>query len=214
MDQTPPERRPADRSPIVHTGAYGGYAMDCRDFARQGMVLLGRALMACDGVMSFAPDLQANLTHGDAGYLAFMDFVDAHIAAHGLSFPEDPGARVISPTPVALTEPIRSLELRAEGIGTVIWATGYGMDFGWIDLPVLDARGMPVHRLGVTDVPGLYFLGLAFLSKLSSVFLFGLGDDAERLSTMTTPFRPGQSWRSRSHPTSWITVMSRVSIRP
>lgn len=57
MDQTPPERRPADRSPIVHTGAYGGYTMDFRDFARQGMVQLGRALMACDGVMSFAPDL-------------------------------------------------------------------------------------------------------------------------------------------------------------
>ena len=60
--------------------------------------------------------------------------------------------------------------------------TGYGVDFGWIDLPVLDARGMPVHRLGVADVPGLYFLGLPFLSKLSSVFLFGVGDDAERLA--------------------------------
>ncbi len=182
MDQTPPERRPADRSPIVHTGAYGGYTMDFRDFARQGMVLLGRAEAAVDGVMGFAPDLLDNLAHGDAGYLGFLDFVDAHIASHGLSFPEDPDARVISPTPAALAEPIRSLDLHVEGIATVIWATGYGMDFGWIDLPVLDARGMPVHRLGATDVPGLYFLGLPFLSKLSSAFLFGVGDDAERLA--------------------------------
>ena len=182
MDQTPPERRPADRSPIVHTGAYGGYTMDFRNFARQGMVLLGRAQAAVDGVMGFAPDLLENLAFGDAGYVRFMDFVDAHIASNGLSFPRDPEARVISATPASLEQPIRSLDLRADGIGTVIWATGYGLDFGWIDLPVLDAGGMPVHRLGVTAVPGLYFLGLPFLSKLSSVFLFGVGDDAARLA--------------------------------
>ncbi len=182
MDTTPPERRPADRSPVVHTGAYGGRTMDFRDFARQGMVLLGRADTARDGVMTFAPDLLANLVHGDAAYLAFMDFVDAHIAAKGLSFPEDPEARVISPTPAELEEPIRSLNLRAEGIGTVIWATGYGVDFGWINLPVLDGRGMPIHRGGVTEVPGLYFLGLPFLSKMSSSFLFGVSDDAARLA--------------------------------
>jgi putative flavoprotein involved in K+ transport len=184
MDRTPPERRPADRAPLVHTGAYGGRSMDFRDFARQGMVLLGRAEGAVDGVMSFAPDLLANLAHGDAAYQAFMDFVDAHIAAKGLALPEDPAARAISDTPAWLHEPIRSLDLRAEGIATVIWATGYRLDFGWIDLPVLDARGMPVHRLGVTDVPGLYFLGLPFLSKMSSSFLFGVGDDAERLAAM------------------------------
>ena len=182
MDRRPPEKRPVDRCSIVHTGAYGGYTMDFRDFARQGIVLLGRAEPSVDGAMRFAPDLLANLAHGDAVYLAFMDFVDAHIAVQGLSFPGDLDARVISPTPAALAEPIRSLDLRADGVGAVILATGYGVDFGWIDLPVLDARGMPVHRLGATDVPGLYFLGLPFLSKMSSSFLFGVGDDGERLA--------------------------------
>jgi putative flavoprotein involved in K+ transport len=184
MDRTPPERRPADRAPLVHSGAYGGHTMDFRAFARQGMVLLGRAQAAQDGTIAFAPDLLANLAHGDAAYLAFMDFVDAHIAATGQSFPADPGARSISPTPDWLHEPILSLDLRGQGIGTVIWATGYTLDFGWIDLPVLDRRGMPIHRLGVTDVPGLYFLGLPFLSKMSSSFLFGVGDDADRLGEM------------------------------
>ena len=182
MDRTPPDKRPLDRSPVVHTGAYGGHTMDFRDFARQGMVLLGRALTARDGVMAFAPDLLANLAHGDAAYLAFMDFVDAHIAGKGLSLPDDPEARVISPTPAWLHEPRYTLDLPAEGITTVICATGYALDFGWIALPVLDGRGMPVHRLGVTEVPGLYFLGLPFLSKMSSSFLFGVGNDAERLA--------------------------------
>jgi putative flavoprotein involved in K+ transport len=47
---------------------------------------------------------------------------------------------------------------------------------------VLDARGEPVHRGGITDVPGLYFLGLPWLSKMNSSFLAGVGDDAARLA--------------------------------
>ena len=79
-------------------------------------------------------------------------------------------------------EPLRRLDLRAAGIGAVIWATGYGCDFSWIDLPVLDARGEPVHRGGITDVPGLYFIGLQWLSRMNSSFLAGVGDDAARLA--------------------------------
>ena len=86
------------------------------------------------------------------------------------------------PDPPCVTEPLQRLDLGTEGIGAVIWATGYGVDFGWIDLPVLDVRGEPVHRGGVTDVPGLYFLGLPWLSKLHSAFLSGVGDDAAVLA--------------------------------
>ena len=64
----------------------------------------------------------------------------------------------------------------------MIWATGYSCDFSWIDLPVLDASGEPVHRGGITDEPGLYFLGLQWLSKMNSSFLAGVGDDAARLA--------------------------------
>ena len=64
----------------------------------------------------------------------------------------------------------------------MIWATGYGVDFGWIDIPVIDAKGEAVHRNGITDVPGLYFLGLQWLSKLNSSFLSGVGDDAAVLA--------------------------------
>ncbi|MSO99460.1 MAG: FAD-dependent oxidoreductase [Acetobacteraceae bacterium] len=182
MDKTPADKRGPDRSPLVHTGAHGGHTIDFRNFAAQGVVLLGRAEAARDGIMAFAPDLLENLAHGDAAFLGFMDFVDAHIARVGLDMLEDPDARVMTAAPASLAEPMRRLDLRAAGIGTVIWATGYGFDFGWIDVPVLDVRGAPVHRGGVTDVPGLYFLGLPFLSQMSSSFLFGVGDDAARLA--------------------------------
>ena len=96
--------------------------------------------------------------------------------------PEEPGARSVPPDPPFLVEPLRRLGLHAAGIGAVIWATGYGCDFSWIDLPVLDASGEPVHHGGITDEPGLYFLGLQWLSKMNSSFLAGVGDDAARLA--------------------------------
>jgi putative flavoprotein involved in K+ transport len=182
MDKTPVSQRPTDKSPLVHSGAYGGHTIDFRDLARQGMVLLGHVEAAEQGVIHLAPDLLDSLAHGDSAYLAFMDFVDAHIAAKGLDLPPDPAAREMAPTPPELAEPLRRLDLRAAGIGSVIWATGYGLDFGWVDAGVLDARGMPVHQGGVTSAPGLYFIGLPWLSQFSSSFLFGVGDDAERLA--------------------------------
>lgn len=182
MVDTPPERRNPNPAAVVHTGAYGGHTIDFRDYARQGMTLLGRAEAATSEAMTFAADLADNLAHGDAGYLAFLDFVDAHVARTGMRLAEDPAARVIMPTPAAMHDPVRRLDFRAADIGTVIWATGYDLDFDWIDVPVLDQRGAPVHDKGVTRFPGLYFLGLNFLSKFSSSFLIGVAADAERLA--------------------------------
>ncbi len=99
-----------------------------------------------------------------------------------MDVPHDPAARAIAPTPAAMHQPIRQLNFREQGISTVIWATGYDLDFGWIDIPVLDERGTPIHDKGVTQFPGLYFLGLNFLSKFSSSFLIGVAEDAERLA--------------------------------
>ena len=64
----------------------------------------------------------------------------------------------------------------------MIWATGYGVDFGWIDLPVTDARARRCIATASSTVPGLYFLGLQWLSKMNSSFLSGVGDDAAVLA--------------------------------
>ncbi len=182
IDQTPvAERGPSRLLPVI-SGAYGGHTIDFRRFAADGMTLLGRVRAARDGVVDIAADLAENLATGDATYAAFLDRVDAHIERHGLDMPEDPAARAVKPDPPCLTEPVRRLDLRAENISAVIWATGYGFDFGWIELPVLDGRGEPVHRRGVSEVPGLYFLGLQWLSRMKSAFLSGVGDDAAVLA--------------------------------
>jgi putative flavoprotein involved in K+ transport len=182
LDQTPAEARGPDRSLPLITGALGANTIDFRRFAAEGVTLLGRMETAQQGVIDFASDLAERLAYGDASYASFLDTMDAHADRHGLNLPEDSAAREVQPDPLCLTQPLRRLDISAEGIGAVIWATGYGFDFGWINVPVLDARGAPVHVRGITDVPGLYFLGLQWLSRLNSSILSGVGDDAAVLA--------------------------------
>nr|MBA2402053.1 NAD(P)-binding domain-containing protein [Bradyrhizobium sp.] len=181
FEMTAEQRGPIRVNPSI-TGAYGGYTIDFRRFAADGITLLGRALAARDGVLDIAPGLAESLAIGDAYYATFLDMLDAHVERHGLDLPNDPAARAVLADPPCLTEPIRQLDLGKSDIPTVIWATGYGVDFGWIDLPVRDNSGEPVHRKGIAEVPGLYFLGLPYLSKLYSAFLSGVGDDATVLA--------------------------------
>jgi putative flavoprotein involved in K+ transport len=182
LDRTTTEQRGPSRLLPVISGAYGGHTIDFRRFAADGMTLLGRVKAASDGVLEIAPDLAGSLASGDAVYATFLDMVDAHVQRQRLDFPDEPAARAILPNPPCVEAPLSRLDLGAENIHAVIWATGYGVDFGWIDIDVLDSRGDPVHRGGVTGVPGLYFLGLQWLSKMYSAFLSGVGDDAAVLA--------------------------------
>ena len=68
-------------------------------------------------------------------------------------------------------------------VATVIWCTGFMPDFRWIDLPVFDAGGEPTHDRGVVrSAPGLYFIGLFFLSAGSSSLIGGVGRDARHIA--------------------------------
>jgi putative flavoprotein involved in K+ transport len=182
MDETTVETRPPDHSPLVISGAGGGHTIDFRRFCADGMVLLGRALSAQNGGMSFAPDLAASLSHGDEAYTGFLAAADRHVRHAGLDLPEDFSARDALPDPPELAEPILALDLAARGISAIVWATGYGYDLGWVELPVLDAAGRPRHRRGVTEVEGIYFLGLQWLHKAKSAFLSCVGEDAAYLA--------------------------------
>ena len=177
----PEQRGPIRVHPVI-TGAYGGHTIDFRRFAADGITLLGQVTAAVDAAIDLAPGLAADLANGDSVYTAFLDMADAHVESHDLKMPQDPGARAMLPDPPCVSEPLRRLHLGESGIHSVVWATGYGVDFGWIDIPVLNARGEPVHNMGITEVAGLYFLGLAWLFNLNSSFLSGVGDDAAVLA--------------------------------
>jgi putative flavoprotein involved in K+ transport len=67
---------------------------------------------------------------------------------------------------------------RLLGVANVIWCTGFTPGLDWIELPVFDAGGHVLHKRGVTEVPGLYVLGLGFLYAYSSMMIQGVGRDA------------------------------------
>jgi putative flavoprotein involved in K+ transport len=66
----------------------------------------------------------------------------------------------------------------AVGVGTILWATGYALDFGWLQVDAFDAQGQPRHQRGVSSEPGVYFLGLPWLSRRGSSFIWGVWHDA------------------------------------
>lgn len=167
---------------IAVSGAYGGHTMDFRRLAGLGVTLLGRAGDYRDGALHFADDLRRNMEAGDANYLSVLDEADAYAAAQGLDLPEEPEARTLLPLPDCVTNPTLVLDLRQAGIATVIWATGFRLDFGWIALDIFREDGRPRHQDGVTEVPGLYFVGLPWLSCRGSAFIWGAWKDAGRLA--------------------------------
>jgi putative flavoprotein involved in K+ transport len=182
LDQTPVAERGPDATLPLITGAYGGHTVDFREFVAQGINLVGRLQRTKDGTLYFADDLAESLALGDAAYAGFLDKVDNYIEQHGMDLPPEPPARAKYPDPACLVEPVRELNMNSIGLGSMIWATGYKFDFSWIDLPVLDAKGVPIHDKGVASLPGIYFLGLPWLSRMSSSFLSGVGDDAAHLA--------------------------------
>jgi len=182
LDQTPTERRGPDKTLPLITGAYGGHTIDLRAYAEQGIALLGRLCSAAAGTLYFADDLPASLAYGDAAYDAFLHRADAYVEQSGIPLPVEPRARARLGNPSCVLRPLRQLDYRAAGVRAVIWATGYTFDFSWIELPVLNGHGAPEHNRGIAPIPGLYFLGLPWLSKMNSSFLNGVGDDAARLA--------------------------------
>jgi putative flavoprotein involved in K+ transport len=176
----PPEGK--EHVTIAVSGAYGGKTVDFRNFAAVGMTLVGRTERFESGVMHFAPDLARNIAEGDANYLSVLDEADAFVTRNGLDLPEEPEARVIGSDPKCITEPILKLNLAEAGIASIIWATGFSPDFGWLQVDAFDAKGKPGHQRGVSSEPGIYFLGLPWLSRRGSSFIWGVWHDAKYIA--------------------------------
>jgi putative flavoprotein involved in K+ transport len=177
----------AEHVTIAVSGAHGGHTVDFRALAASGIKLVGRAVSydavsRGKGTMRFAPDLGDNIAHGDASYRSLLDEADAYISRNGLDLPEEPDAHFLGPEPECVTSPVLSLDLGRAGVSSVIWATGFGLDYGWLNVDAFDANGKPRHQRGVSAEPGVYFLGLPWQSRRGSSFIWGVWHDARYLA--------------------------------
>lgn len=150
------------------SGQGGGHDTNLRRFAADGMTLTGRLQRADGEQLGFAPDLARNLGHADQYFEKKRGLIDAFIDRAGIDAPPD------DRQPFDFQPPERmELDLLDAGISTIIWATGYALDYGWIDAPIFGDRGYPRQNRGVTDVPGLYFIGLLWQTGEPSATLVG-----------------------------------------
>jgi putative flavoprotein involved in K+ transport len=173
------------------SGKNGGESLNLHKFVRDGVTLLGHAIGAHDGNITFAPDLYETLAKVDRAEVETLLHIDAYVARTGdAATPETiPQLRDGYAQPI-----IEELDLAEREIATVVWATGYGFDFSLVKLPVVDADGYPIQQRGVTQYEGLYFLGMPWLHNRRSGLLFGVGDDAAYLAAhMRFPARAGES---------------------
>src|ERR1700743_3824282 len=180
-DTAPPPAGPR-HVPIAVSGAHGGATVDFRALAATGITLVGRAISIDHGTVRFAPDLRDNIARGDAYYLSLLDECDAYADRNGLDLPTEPEAHRLGPDPECLTHPVLELDLARAGITSFVWATGYYADYSWLQVDAFDDRGKPQHQRGVSSEPGVYFLGLPWLSRRGSSFIWGVWHDARYLA--------------------------------
>lgn len=176
VDQLPDPRMKFACNPHL-SGHAGGHDTNLRQMAKDGIRLAGRFEGAHGERATFAADLGDNLRFADGFFDArFRDLIETFAQRAGIPLTEDDRVWPAFEPPES-TE----LSLADAGIGTVLWTTGYAADYGWLDLPVLDEAGLPRHQRGVTDVPGLSFIGLLWQHDNASANLLGVFADAEYL---------------------------------
>lgn len=176
LDRTP-DKLPSPAARLIGnlqaTGHGGGHDLHFRTLHAEGVELLGR-FMGSDGVkIRLADDLAVSVDFGDARLAEMLKMMVAGCAQKGIAAPTfelPPPMRVKTRT---------ELDLVQDGIGTVIWTSGYRPDYGWMKVPVFDDMGFPIQTNGLSTVPGLYFMGVHWLRKTKSSILYGVGEDAE-----------------------------------
>ena len=167
---------------IAVSGARGGHTVDFRLLARQGITLGGRTESFKNDVMHFAMDLADNIVRGNAYTLSLLDEADAYVVRNSLDFPEEPEVRKIEPDPPCVTDPVLELNLTEAGITSILWATGFDVDYSWLKVDAFDEAGKPKHERGISVEPGVYFLGLPWQSRRASSFIWGVWHDAKFLA--------------------------------
>jgi len=170
----------ARREPSLQlVGRPDGRGVDLATLQALGVRLTGRLTGASGSTARFASDLPRTTAKAEARLRRVLADIDEFIAANGLT------DEVFAPEPIRSVDASRAperLDLRAAGITTVLWATGFRRPYPWLRVPVLDATGELRHRRGVTPVPGLYVLGQRFQHRRNSNFIDGVRHDARYIA--------------------------------
>ncbi|MDH3517837.1 MAG: FAD-dependent oxidoreductase [Acidimicrobiia bacterium] len=173
----------ATTNPLVSGVGPLGHTVSHQQLARDGVRLMGRLEDVAGGKLITDDRVIEYIRNADAASQELRDKIDAFIDRLGLEAPDpdpDPAdAPLIADDDI---DYVTSLDLEEAGVSAIIWSTGFTGDFSWIHLPVTGPSGKPIHAKGVSPVPGVYFIGFPWLSKRKSAIVFGVDEDARRIS--------------------------------
>lgn len=185
------DRRPAElddprvmleRQPLISGVGPRGRSLSLQALTARGATLLGRPSAVRRGRLVLDDSVGHNIAFGDERAAEIVGRIDAFIRATDPAAPpaEHDAADEPHAHPSAVHGPA-SLDLDQAGISAVVWTTGFGGDYGWLPSGVVDAQGKPLHRDGVTAVPGLYVVGMPWLRTRSSGIIRGVDGDARAI---------------------------------
>jgi putative flavoprotein involved in K+ transport len=158
------------------------HTISLQSLSAQGVVLLGRFKGVVNGSLAFGDEVGDHMRFADEASEAAKRVIDAYIGRAGLDAPpaEDDPAETVAPS--VPNPPIRSIDLAASGISSIIWCTGFTGDFSWVALRgALDEAGQPLHEDGIGSIPGLYFAGLDFALTRKSGTIPAVAEEAEHM---------------------------------
>jgi putative flavoprotein involved in K+ transport len=150
--------------------------LDLNALTTLGVELVGRWAAIRDGVALFSGGLRNVFALADLKLDRLLDTFDEYAARQGHGEPAERFAPTRVPDAARL-----QIDLRSGEFGSIVWATGFRPDYGWLDVPVIDPKGRLRHDGGVVDSPGLYALALPVLRRRKSTFIHGIEDDAREV---------------------------------
>ena len=153
--------------------------LDLNALTELGVSLVGRLAAVRDGVALFSGGLRNVFALADLKLERLLLNYDEWAQTAGHDELVGPVER-FEPTRAPATSRLQ-LDLRSGEISSVVWATGYRPEYGWLDVPVVDEKGRLRHEGGVLESPGLYALGLPVLRRRKSTFIHGIEDDAREV---------------------------------
>jgi putative flavoprotein involved in K+ transport len=169
-----------NRTPQVSgTGRYG-HTVSLQSLHRKGAIILGKLIAADHNALQFAQNAKEHILHGDMTSAQTKAALEHFVTSNNLIAPppeidpaDEPDINYMA------ASDITTLDLRTENITSIIWCNGFTGDYRYLKLPVLNEKGMPLHRNGISPVPGLYFLGIYWLRSRKSGIIHGIAEDSE-----------------------------------
>ena len=167
---------------ISGVGRYG-YTVSLQNLAQQGAVILGRLKDIEGNTLLIGNEAAAHVNFADNLSKMLKDSIDNYILQSGVTLPPLEDDPVDAPDLQAeCVSRLHKINIQEAHIGTITWATGYKGDFSWLNLPVLDADGIPIHENGISQINGLFFIGFPWLISRKSGLIYGINEDANYIS--------------------------------